>query len=105
NFHERPREEQNRVWKGLSKVRIHIVDPHHYQESADNILRSATKRHDAPELLRQWAQEGRPFAKPFLDILRRHTAKRIVEDSAAGRAHSLAFYLTDTPFAGSEQDA
>ena len=29
-FRDRPTEEQERIWKGLSKVRIHIVDPRPY---------------------------------------------------------------------------
>lgn len=105
NFCERPISEQNWIWKGLSKVRIHIVDPRHYQDSTDHILRSTMNRHDAPELFRQWAQERKPFVKPLLDALRRHTAEQIVEDSAAGRAHSLASYLSDNLFGDSQRDS
>jgi hypothetical protein len=94
-FRERPNEEQERILKGLSKVRIHIVDPRPYKESADDILRAMMKRHDAPEVLAQWRKEGKPEASFLNQSLTRFTAQRIVDDSSAGRAHSLAYYAAD----------
>lgn len=90
-----PTEEQERIWKGLSKVRIHIVDPRPYKESADNILRAMWKRHDAPEVLSQLRKEGRPEASFLNQSLTRFAAQQIVDDSSAGRAHSLAYYAAD----------
>jgi hypothetical protein len=94
-FRDRPTKEQERIWKGLSKVRIHIVDPRPYKESADDILRAVMKRHDAPEVLAQWRKEGKPEASFLNQSLTRFAAQRIVDDSSAGRAHRLAHYAAD----------
>jgi hypothetical protein len=94
-FRDRPSEEQQRIWNGLSKVRIHIVDPRPYKETADNILRAVMKRHDAPELVSQGRKEGKPEASFLNQSLTRFAAQQIVDDSSAGRAHSLAYYAAD----------
>src|SRR5713226_9168957 len=57
-FENLPRDERVRIWLGLSKVRIHIVDPRPYSNDADDILRSAWGRRDAPEILRRYKLEG-----------------------------------------------
>ena len=94
-FRDRPNEEQTRIWKGLSKVRIHIVDPRPYKESTDAFLRRLMNRHDAPHLLAQWKKEGKPEASYLNSVLTRFAAQRIVDDSSAGRAHAMAYYAAD----------
>src|SRR6266404_6176796 len=48
-FNSLTREQREEIWRrGLSRVRIHIVDPRPYKASIDGTLRSAFKRDDAP---------------------------------------------------------
>jgi hypothetical protein len=61
-----PREVQAAIWRGLSRVRIHIVDPRPYYRRVGNLLRKVWKRTDAPEKLRQMEAQGLPKLAGFL---------------------------------------
>jgi hypothetical protein len=86
-FNVFPASTRARVWAGLSKVRIHIVDPRPYVQDRDDLLRKVWRSDDAPELLRQAVVQNSPWAKYISRELQRYVAGSILNDSTAARLH------------------
>ncbi len=82
-------DEKEPIWKGLSKVRIHIVDPRPYVERSKELLRVSWRRQDAPELLGKMRAEGVYGANQLSADLNRFTADSILRDSTAVRVNDL----------------
>jgi hypothetical protein len=94
-FQSLPPEEREKIWSGLSKVRIHVVDPRPYSQHWDDVVNAAWRRDDATRLIRQFALEGMPSAKAFLDQLEILTAQSVLADSFAARVQRIGRYLRD----------
>lgn len=88
-FNNLPREVQDRVWRSLQRVRIHIVDPRPHFRRMHEILREASNEPDAPRKLRQMADEGSLAAQRLLGVIRENVANSILSDSTAVRAHNF----------------
>jgi len=86
-------DEKEPIWKGLSKVRIHIVDPRPYVERSKELLRRSWRRQDAPELLDKMRAEGVYGAKKISADLARFTADSILRDSTAVRVNDFGRVL------------
>jgi hypothetical protein len=86
-FNVFPASTRARVWAGLSKVRIHIVDPRPYVQDRDDLLRKVWRSDDAPELLRKAVVQDSPWAKYISRELQRYVAGSILNDSTAARLH------------------
>jgi hypothetical protein len=50
-FKNFPAATQSAIWSGLSRVKIHIVDPRSHRHRVNNILRKVWKNDQAPKLL------------------------------------------------------
>jgi hypothetical protein len=96
-----PAEGRSNVWSGLSKVRIHVVDPRPYVDKTNALIRRVMDRRDAPEILRQRRFEGDPWATWLTDELTKFTARSILQDSTAARVHLLGQSLKPAFFIGS----
>jgi hypothetical protein len=86
-------DEKEPIWKGLSRVRIHIVDPRPYVERSKELLRVSWRRQDAPELLGKMRAEGVYGAKVLSEDLARFTADSILRDSTAVRVNDFGRVL------------
>lgn len=82
-------DERDLIWNGLAKVRIHIVDPRPYVEHANDVLRRAWRRNDAPEHLDRLSVEGLPAANWLRTELVKYAASSVLMDSTALRVHQL----------------
>jgi len=78
------------IWTTLGKVYIHVVDPRPYKADIDSLLRSAMKREDAPEHLRNSASDGYIWAQRLHQRTQQFAAESILSDSVAVRAHRTA---------------
>lgn len=97
-FHELPESVRRAIWSsGLAAVHIHIVDPRPYQRKADEILREAWRRSDAPVLLRRRLQERDAGVNFVAESLSRYIAGSILGDSTAERAHAIITSM-ETPW-------
>jgi hypothetical protein len=102
-------ENKERIWAGLSKVRIHIVDPRPYRSTLDNTVREIFRCNDPATFLRQQVALKEPRAVFVSQQVQLFTAERILSDSVASRVHQVSKFLNDEPlFArppeGPEQD-
>ena len=88
---------QKIIWAGLSRVKIHIVDPRSQRHRHNNILRSIWKNDKAPELLSRWEKEGFAHAKYLSNLMRKNIADSILRDSTAARVQFLGRIFLD-PF-------
>src|SRR5690242_10153026 len=86
-------DEKEPIWKGLSKVRIHIVDSRPYVERSKELLRVSWRRQDAPELLAKMRAEGVYGASLLTADLARFTADSILRDSTAVRVNDFGRVL------------
>jgi hypothetical protein len=100
-FKNFPAATRSLIWAGLSRVKIHIVDPRSHRHRINNILRRAWKNDQAPQLLVQWKREGHPTARYFSAQLRNMVADSILQDSTAVRVQFLGRAFLD-PFGLSE---
>ncbi len=89
-FNGLPVETRNAIWSGLSRVRIHIVDPRPYKSRIDDMLRRVWGRNDAPALLSQAVAQGVAGAKRLQDRLRECMVHSIIGDSTASRVRRLS---------------
>jgi hypothetical protein len=80
-------ENKDRIWTGLSKVRIHIVDPRPYRKAYVNIIRKFLPSDDPATFLKQQAAAKEPKAVWLLMRSHFYTAGRILNDSIAARVH------------------
>lgn len=88
-------ENKDRIWAGLSKVRIHIVDPRPYHNSYNNLLRKALRCDDPATFIRRQVAEKDPRAIILSRELQIVTAQRILDDSIAARLHNLSMAVSD----------
>ncbi len=88
-------ENKDRIWAGLSKVRIHIVDPRPYRKSVDNMLKAILRVDDPGSFLQGQVAAKKPYA--IWLSLQSHVvvAERIVDDSVGARVHSVSRYLSE----------
>jgi hypothetical protein len=92
-FDALPNSRKAEIWTTLVKVSIHVVDPRPYKKLVDSLLRSAMKREDAPEYLKQMASEGIDWARNLHRQTQAFAAESILGDSIASRAHRLSYAL------------
>jgi len=97
-FRSLPPVTQFRIWRSLSRVKIHIVDPRPHYARIRNIVRRSMNRPDALQLLDAIPMRDSP-SKTMGDYMREVIAERVLSDSAARRVQSLAHILAD-PFGG-----
>lgn len=102
-FHNFPPETRTAIWRGLRRVRIHIVDPRPHQHRLNNILRKIWKNIQAPNLLAQALREDSSQAKQIAATMRDMVADSILRDSTAVRVQHLARAYKD-PFGANEID-
>lgn len=91
---------QNRdlIWAGLSRVRIHIVDPRPYRSRFNHILRGVLKVDNPSVFLRERVASKEPFAVWLSQQGQIFTADRILSDSVGARVHSVSRFVSDQPF-------
>lgn len=97
-FKDLPTETRDRIWRSLSRVRIHIVDPRPHYRQIDNMLRAAWGKDDAPDNLRQMATQGSYAARSMLARMREMVADSILKDSTAMRVQWFGRALSDPLF-------
>ena len=97
-FNNFPSNMRAKIWAGLKKVKIHVVDPQPHGHKLENMLRSAWRSSDAPERLDRMAREGIAFARGVLEELRYLLADSILRDSTAVRVQHLARALSEPLF-------
>jgi hypothetical protein len=83
------------IWNGLSKVRIHMVDPRPYKASLEEVLRKVFNWEDPAKMLSQGVQLKDPRAMWLSAQMQVMTAGKILDDSAGGRVHSLSKFLIE----------
>jgi hypothetical protein len=88
-------EDKARIWGGLSKVRIHIVDPRPYRKSLEEILRTVLPYNNPITFLQQQAAAKVPWAIWLSEKGQVYTAERIISDSMGARVHRLSRFLND----------
>jgi len=86
------------IWTTLGKVFIHVVDPRPYKSDVDSLLRTAMKREDAPEYVRNSASEGYVWAQSLQQTTQIFAAESILGDSVAARAHRTAHAFGEDAF-------
>jgi hypothetical protein len=88
-------ESRSRIWTGLSKVRIHIVDPTPYKYRLDDILRRVYRWDDPAKVITRQLQSGDPTAFWLSRQTQVWLAENILSDSTGARVHSLSRFLND----------
>lgn len=88
-------ENKDRMWAGLSKVRIHIVDPRPYRQSVNNMLRKMLHVDDPGSFLQHEVAAKQPYAIWLSAESQVIVAERIVDDSVGARVHSLSRFLSE----------
>ena len=81
HFNNLPTKSKNKVWLGLSKVRIHITDPRPYISEVNFILREITGILEPFKLLRYLTLKRDDIARWFLEINLMFIAEKIYRDS------------------------
>jgi hypothetical protein len=89
DFQRYPYDFRNRVWAGLKKVRIHIVDSLSYQDNYEEVLRSVFKRDEVRQLLDRDARRGNEFAQSIRQKLDEFVASDILRDSTSQRLRDM----------------
>lgn len=97
---------QNRdlIWAGLSRVRIHIVDPRPYKNRFDRILKGVLRVDNPSTFLREQVASKEPFAIWLSQQGQLFTADRILSDSVGARVHSVSRFVSDEPFLLDDDD-
>src|SRR5215471_1013560 len=81
-FGNLPTSSQRKIWKGLSRVPIHIVDPFQYQLQQRKIIREINSAaEEAYNIIRIQAREGNSQSKKTLKLLDTQLLERIIWDS------------------------
>jgi hypothetical protein len=88
-------ESRSRVRNGLSKVRIHIVDPRPYRKTFDEILRTVLPTKDALKYLREPLEANNPIGTWLSNQGQICMAGSILRDSVGARFHSLGKILAN----------
>jgi hypothetical protein len=97
-FNDLPVETRAIVWRSLTKVRLHIVDPRpHYREMED-WLRGVLNTDSPLDALRQMDLDRDPRSPLIRNFMRRMVGDSLLYESAPRRAQSLARIMSD-PFA------
>ncbi|SRR6266566_258413 len=94
-FHALRFDDQQRIWAGLSKVRIHVVDPRPYRDRLDEILTRRFKCKDPVKVLAEQLELKNPHAMDLFRKLQIFTAHQILYDSTGARVYSLSRFLDD----------
>jgi hypothetical protein len=89
DFHNQPRDLRNRVWAGMKRVRINLVDSLPYQADYKEVLRDVYKHSHAYELLKENAGHGDRFAKAVLNRMDESVTEDIIKDSTAYRLREM----------------
>jgi len=89
-FKDLPSETRDAVWRSLSRVRIHIVDPRPHYREMENSLRDAWRMDNAPDVLRQMERDSAPGAREIRTMMREMVADWLLRDSAPIRVQGLA---------------
>ena len=102
-FYNLPRDFRDKIWVGMKRVIINIVDSLSYQTDLKQILCDVYKNDRIHELLKQNAQQGDEFSRKILKSMDETVTKWIIRDSPPERLKrsmrprywpgSLAFYM------------
>jgi hypothetical protein len=88
-------ETRNRIWLGLSKVRIHITDPRQYRKDMHEIGRKIFKVDDVDKHVDHLIQTGQPLGRYLWTQNQLLVAKRILGDSLGERLRRTAWMVND----------
>jgi hypothetical protein len=102
-FHNLPRDFRERVWSGMKRVIINIVDSLSYQTDLKQILSDIYENDKIHEMLKRNARQGDAFARQMLRRMDETVTLWIIQDSPPERLRrsmrphyfpgSLSFYL------------
>ncbi len=84
---------KRQIWAGLSKVRIHIVDPRPYRKWFDDVLRRIFRTDDAGTVLREQVALKEPRATATWKLLQSAIANSMLSDSCAQRVLFMSRFL------------
>jgi len=87
-------ENKDRIWAGLSKVRIHIIDPRPYRKSFNNIVKKMLACDDPATFLQRQRAANDPRAIWLSVRSQVFTAERILNDSVGVRVHNVSKFLS-----------
>lgn len=90
-------ENRDRIWDGLSKVRIHIADPRPYRQSFEEILSSVLRTSEPQKFIQRQIMAGDPYAKWLSQYEQQFMAENILADSMGARVHRLSRFVGDIP--------
>lgn len=97
-FNDLPAETRAVVWRNLTRVRIHIVDPRPHYREMENWLRGVLNADSPLDALRQMELDRDPRSALIRNFMRRMVGDSLLHESAPRRAQSLARIMSD-PFA------
>lgn len=105
-FHNLPRDFRERVWSGMKRVIINIVDSLSYQTDLRQILSNIYKNDKIQEILKRNARQGDIFARQMLRKMDETVTLWVIQDSPPERLKrsmrprsftgSLSYYLNRT---------
>jgi hypothetical protein len=105
DFHNLPTDFKSRIWVGMKRVIISVVDSLPYQLDYKKILADVYKHNRAYELLKLHAHDGNEFAKNVLKQMDETVCEWVIQDSPPERLKdemrprywpgSLAYYMND----------
>jgi hypothetical protein len=80
-----PQEFRQRIWNGMRKVRIHIVDSLPYQTDYKKVLENIFKADELRKMLDRDACSGNGFAKYLKKQMDETVGEWIIQDSTSHR--------------------
>lgn len=95
-FQSLDNEAKRQIWVGLSRVRIHIVDPRPYRKSFENVLRRIFRTDDADTVLREQVALKEPRATVIWKHLQSGIAESMLSDSCAQRVLFMSQFLKES---------
>jgi hypothetical protein len=88
---------KDRIWAGLSKVHIHIVDPRPYRRSFDKIVERIIPFKDPSNFLRERLAAKDPWAIWLSEQGQFFMADQILRDSVGARVYSISKFVSEFP--------
>lgn len=98
-------EPKDRIWAGLSRVRIHIVDPRPYRKSFDKIVARIIPFKDPSNFLRERLAANDPWAVWLAKEGQFFMADQILRDSVGARVYSISKFVSEFPIRMQENES
>jgi len=89
DFRSYPQEFRQRIWHGMKKVRVHVVDSLPYQLDYKKILDNIFKADELRKMLDRDARNGDGFAKYLKRQMDETVGEWIIQDSTSHRLHDM----------------